>query len=72
MIRGRTNADGEVEFYDDATGTTVLTVAAGSAGLLASTPPVVNNTAASDVAGLVTAFNALLAALRTRGVITGT
>lgn len=71
MIRGRTNTSGEVEFYDDADGTTVLTIAADSAELLASTAPAVNNTAASDVAGLVTAFNALLAALRTRGVITG-
>ncbi|MFG1872143.1 hypothetical protein [Micromonospora arborensis] len=41
------------------------------AGLLADSATAVNNTAATDIAGLVADFNGLLAALRTRGIITG-
>lgn len=55
-----------------AIGTTATTAAAGNhthAGLLAGTAPTVADSAATDVAGLVADYNALLAALRTRGVL---
>ncbi|MES9587814.1 hypothetical protein ABWK57_02770 [Streptomyces sp. NPDC094045] len=55
-------------------GTTATTAAAGNhshTGLLTGTAAAVNNSAATDAAGLVTDFNALLAALRARGIITG-
>lgn len=53
------------------TGTTSVTVATGDKGLL-STAPVVNNAATfADLTAATTAYNALLAALRTRGVIGG-
>lgn len=56
-----------------ALGTTATTAAAGNdARLLLSTAPVVNNAATfADLAAATTAYNALLAALRTRGIITG-
>lgn len=70
--RGRTNGDGSVTFYDDVTGAAVLALDdAGDAGLMEGSAPVVNNSAAADVATLVADYNALLAALRTRGVIAG-
>ncbi|MER7500447.1 capsid cement protein [Nonomuraea pusilla] len=57
-----------------ALGTTGTTAAAGNhthAGLMTGSATAVNNSSASDAAALVTDFNALLAALRARGVITG-
>lgn len=61
---------------DDAPATgTIIRVAplrAVALGGMTGTPAVVNNaTTWADLAAAVTAFNALLAALRTRGVITG-
>lgn len=53
-------------------GTSGTTACAGNdARLLTGSAAAVNNSTATDVAGLVADFNALLAALRTRGVITG-
>lgn len=53
-------------------GTTGTTACAGNdARLLTGSATAVNNSTATDVAGLVTDFNALLAALRSRGVIGG-
>ncbi|MFB7736178.1 head fiber protein [Streptomyces sp. NPDC056112] len=40
-------------------------------GLLTGSASAVNDSTATDAAGLVTDFNALLAALRARGIITG-
>lgn len=59
-----------------AIGTTATTASAGdhthANQLMAGTAPVVNNaTAFADLPAAVTAYNALLAALRTRGVIGG-
>lgn len=57
-----------------AIGTTASTAAAGNhthTGLLTGSATAVNNSTATDVAGLVTDFNALLGALRARGIITG-
>lgn len=57
-----------------ALGTTASTAAPGNhthSGLLTGSATAVNNSTATDVAGLVTDFNNLLAALRTRGIITG-
>ncbi|MGQ4513684.1 hypothetical protein [Streptomyces sp. DW26H14] len=55
-----------------AIGTTATTACAGNdARLLTGTATAVNNSSASDVATLVSNYNALLAALRTRGIITG-
>ncbi|MFG2670491.1 hypothetical protein [Streptomyces sp. NPDC048445] len=57
-----------------AIGSTATTAAAGThthTGLLTGSAATVNNSVATDAAGVVTDFNALLAALRTRGVITG-
>lgn len=51
-----------------ALGTTATTAAPGTAGLAGAAVAQANSTA-TDVAGLVTDFNALLAKLRTRGVI---
>lgn len=53
-------------------GTTASTAAAGNhthAGLLAGSAAAVSDSAAEDIAGLVADFNALLAALRARGII---
>lgn len=55
-----------------AIGTTATTAAAGNhthTGLLAGSASAVADSTATDVAGLVTDFNALLAVLRTRGVL---
>lgn len=50
-----------------------VTVSNATDKLLAGTAPEINNAASfADLAAVVTAYNALLAALRTRGVITGT
>lgn len=57
-----------------AIGSTATTAAAGNhthAGLLTGSAAAVNNSVATDAAGVVTDFNALLASLRTRGIITG-
>lgn len=55
-----------------ALGTAAGTAAAGNdARLLTGSATAVNNSVATDAAGVVTDFNALLAALRTRGIITG-
>ncbi|MFJ2707848.1 hypothetical protein ACIO3R_32310 [Streptomyces sp. NPDC087428] len=57
-----------------AIGSTATTAAAGNhthTGLLTGSAAAVNNSVATDAAGVVTDFNALLAALRTRGIITG-
>ncbi|MFJ2702979.1 hypothetical protein ACIO3R_07240 [Streptomyces sp. NPDC087428] len=56
-------------------GTAATSAAAGNhthTGLLTGTATAVNNSTATDAAGAVTDFNALLAVLRTRGIITGT
>lgn len=69
-VRGRTGSDGSVVFYEDSTGDTVMTVDNdGTPGLLAGTASAVADSTATDAAGLVTDFNALLAVLRTRGVL---
>ncbi|MFB7007888.1 MULTISPECIES: hypothetical protein [unclassified Streptomyces] len=55
-------------------GTTATSAAAGNhthTGLLTGSATAVNNSTATDAAGLVADFNALLAALRSRGIITG-
>ena len=55
-----------------ALGTSASTAAVGNhPGHITGTATAVNNSAATDVAGLVADHNALLAALRARGVITG-
>jgi hypothetical protein len=55
-----------------AIGTTATTACAGNdARLLTGSATAVNNSVAADVATLVTNFNALLVALRARGIITG-
>lgn len=50
-----------------------LVVVSGSAALLTGAAPVINNQAGTfaDLAAVTTAYNNLLAALRTRGVIGG-
>jgi len=71
-VRGRTETDGSVTFYDEATGTPALAVTGtGDSHLLKGTATAVNNSVAADVATLVTNYNALLVALRNRGIITG-
>lgn len=55
-------------------GTAATQAAAGNhthAGLMTGSAAAVNNSVAADTAAMVTDFNALLAALRTRGIITG-
>lgn len=74
MIRGRTTGDGAVEFYDNASDEVVFTIDADGAagtGLMTGSATAVADSTATDAAGLVEDFNALLAALRSRGVISG-
>lgn len=53
-----------------ALGTTATTAAAGNdVRLLTGTATAIPNSTATDVAGLVADFNALLAVLRTRGIL---
>ena len=74
-VRGRTTSDGDVEFYEQSTGAAIVSVrdlAAGGVVMSGSKPTVNNATTFADLAAAVTAYNALLAALRSRGVIGGT
>lgn len=67
-------SSGTVPFARIPTGTTASTVALGNHGhgnglMAASAPPIADATEFADLPAAVTAHNALLAALRTRGVI---
>jgi hypothetical protein len=71
-VRGRTTSDGDVEFYESDTGSAIASVRDLEDGVMSGTAPTVNNAVSfADLAAAVTAYNALLTALRTRGVIAG-
>lgn len=66
VVRGRTTSDGDVEFYESDTGAAISSIRGGS---MSGAAPTIADSEAADAGELVTDFNALLAALRNRGVI---